>query len=490
MKWTRVTCVLLLFAACTAQPTEEKLEVTDREIADAVQSEYWFRDRVDANDLDVTCVDGIVTLSGTVDNLLAVDKAVKIAEATVGVRGVVNRLRVEPAVRRSDKRLETAVRAGLAGNPATDALGIDVKAEEGVITLGGTVDSWQEKRLAGSVAMGIKGVREVRNLIRIEYDSLPSDGEIEDIVEARLENDVLVDDALVSVRAKDGKVILSGTVGSLAEKTRAMTDGWVAGVKGVEGEDLEVEWWMRDRMRRSSTYAARTDEEIEEAVQDAFLYDPRVNAFTPEVTVHQGTVTLNGVVDNLQAKQAAGDDARNVVGVRRVRNHLKVRPETIPPDAELEERVSAVLREDPYLEAWEFDVRAVAGRVYLLGTVDTSWEKNHAGQKAERVKGVVRVVNNVDYEHEWAYKPDWDILQDIRDQLFWSPFVDQREVSVAVQDGVATLSGKVETWGERRAAESNAFEGGAKDVKNELTVTHLSYGPYYGPMWYPPFYPG
>jgi osmotically-inducible protein OsmY len=39
-----------------------------------------------------------------------------------------------------------------------------------------------------------------------------------------------------------------------------------------------------------------------------------------------------------------------------------------------------------------------------------------------------------------------------------------------VTDGVATLTGTVDSWAERRAATDNAYEGGAVWVENELWV--------------------
>jgi osmotically-inducible protein OsmY len=49
----------------------------------------------------------------------------------------------------------------------------------------------------------------------------------------------------------------------------------------------------------------------------------------------------------------------------------------------------------------------------------------------------------------------------IEDQLWWSPFVDANEVTVEVEDGVATLSGTADSWSERGAARDNAYDGGA-----------------------------
>ncbi|MEW6490454.1 MAG: BON domain-containing protein [Thermodesulfobacteriota bacterium] len=58
----------------------------------------------------------------------------------------------------------------------------------------------------------------------------------------------------------------------------------------------------------------------------------------------------------------------------------------------------------------------------------------------------------------------------IEDQLYWSPFVDADAVQVSVEEGVATLTGRVGSLAEASAAVDNAHEGGAVRVKNRLEV--------------------
>jgi len=288
-------------------------------------------------------------------------------------------------------------------------------------------------------------------------------------------------------------VSLSGTVGSAYEKTLAAADAWVPGVKSVSTDDLKVEWWARDSMLRMERYSDLGDEEIRQAVKDAMLYDPRVASFEPEVIVDGGIVTLTGVVDNVKAKRAAAQDARNTAGVWRVRNHLKVRPVEERTDEAVETALLAELAQDPYVESFEIDVNVDGGTARLRGTVDSYFEKWQAGDVAARVAGVVDVENRlrVDYEpldyevtfYDWdpvgldvdldrgeVAATDWEIHQDIESELFWSPFVDADQVAVTVDDGVATLTGTVDSWEERTQATEEALEGGAVIVDNDLEV--------------------
>jgi osmotically-inducible protein OsmY len=87
---------------------------------------------------------------------------------------------------------------------------------------------------------------------------------------------------------------------------------------------------------------------------------------------------------------------------------------------------------------------------------------------------VAAVINNLRVNRTWTPKDDGEIKKDIEDELWWSPFVDEGDVSVTVTGGIATLVGVVDTLRERRVATKNAYEGGAKQVRNLLKVR---YGP-------------
>ncbi|MDA3971387.1 MAG: BON domain-containing protein [Desulfobulbaceae bacterium] len=484
-----VPILAAFFCLALSAPVHAKqTQISDIDINRVLESEFWSDVAVDANLIDIKTQKGVITLTGTMSNLLAKERAERIAETIVGVRAVVNRIKVKPGVSRSDAELAQTVNDALLLDPAADSYKITPKAENGVVTLTGTVDSWQEGWLCVTAAKGVKGVTEIKNNITVKYKTDRPDLEIKKEIEALLENDVRVDDYLIKVEVKNSKVILSGTVGSLAEKSRANNDAYVGGVSSVDSVALKIEWWARDKMRRKSAYVTRSDDQIKKAVKDAFRYDPRVFSFNPDVDVDNGRVTLSSVVDNLKAKEAAEQDARNVIGVWRVKNHLKVRPVNIPSDDVLEKRVATALFVNSWVDRFEIDIDAVAGWVYLSGDVTIWFEKNIAERVAEGVKGVTNVINNITYPDSWTWKPDQEIREDVKDELFWSLYVDADQVSITVFNGVVTLAGNVETLSERKAAEDNAYEGGARNVINNLTVTYRYYGPHYDRSYYYPYY--
>jgi osmotically-inducible protein OsmY len=68
----------------------------------------------------------------------------------------------------------------------------------------------------------------------------------------------------------------------------------------------------------------RSDQRIEEEINDRLMADDRLDASEIEVTVKNGEVTLTGTVDDREAKRRAEDVAESVMGVEDVMNQLRV----------------------------------------------------------------------------------------------------------------------------------------------------------------------
>jgi osmotically-inducible protein OsmY len=296
---------------------------------------------------------------------------------------------------------------------------------------------------------------------------------------------------------QNGQVQLTGTVGSAAEKRAATVDAGVAGVKEIDVSGLQVEKWARDPALRENKYVLVSDEEIRQAVERALQTNPWVNAsqITPEV--RDSRVTLRGAVANLKAKRAAAQTARNTVGVAQVTNRIKVRtPQAIRDDA-LAADIRGALTRDPYVSRYGITVEVDNGVASLRGLVPSYFEKAQAEEAAASVRGIVAVQNHLrlldrstplvydpfvyedwtvydypwyDYAPEVTWKRDAEIKQDIEEEIWWSPFIDADEVTVVVANGVATLTGTVDSWSEWQAASENAYEGGAIRVVNQIEV--------------------
>ena len=223
----------------------------DKEITEVVEKELMLQPDVASHLIDVSTDDGIVMLSGTVDNLLAKERATEIAMAVKGVKGVVNKVKVQ-ADKRPDEEITNDVKNALLADPATDAYELTVSTNNGIVSLSGKVNSWTERMLSEDVAKGVKGVTDINNNVAITGVSERRDDEIAADVKQLLRNDVRVDDGLIDVKVKNGKVMLSGTVGSAAEKNQAILDAWVAGVTAVEAKKLDVQPWARDEDMRKN----------------------------------------------------------------------------------------------------------------------------------------------------------------------------------------------------------------------------------------------
>ncbi|MBC7781656.1 MAG: BON domain-containing protein [Proteobacteria bacterium] len=68
------------------------------------------------------------------------------------------------------------------------------------------------------------------------------------------------------------------------------------------------------------------DATISNRVRARFVEDSQVSAMRLGVETMQGTVQLSGFAANTTERQRAGDIARNVPGVKNVRNDVVVRP--------------------------------------------------------------------------------------------------------------------------------------------------------------------
>jgi osmotically-inducible protein OsmY len=75
-------------------------------------------------------------------------------------------------------------------------------------------------------------------------------------------------------------------------------------------------------------------------------------------------------------------------------------------------------------------------------------------------------------QEEIAMKTDAQVQQDVMNELKWEATIHAAEIGVGVKDGVVTLSGHVDSYAKRWAAERAAKRvSGVKAVAEEITVT-------------------
>jgi osmotically-inducible protein OsmY len=448
-------------------------DLGDQKIAQAVTDVLSADDATADREIQVDVQDGVVTLSGAVKTLYQRRRAARLAGTIRGVRSVVDTLRFQGEPRPDDDIHRDVARA-LFADAATERQEVTVDVHDAQVQLKGTVDSFVEKMLCAQVARDVRGVRKVINRLTVEPEEARPDAEIKLEVARRLQSDVWLDDRLIEIEVDQGLVRLRGAVGSAAEKDTAEIDAWVAGVNEVDTSDLQVDPSRLDAMQRRSKLESYSDIEIRQAVLDALRYDPRVHRFGVNVAVQQGVVTLEGAVDNLAAKQAAEKDARHSIGVARVINRLEIEPRTERTSDDIAQDIHSALGRDQYVTSYNITVRVAAGVAVLSGQVGTHLAKRRAEQIAERTRGVVRVVNEIRIIQPDQEPADRTIKYKIENRIYWSPFLDHQEVSVFVDDRVATLTGIADNAAAFDTAAQIALEAGAREVNNQLVIRNVS----------------
>jgi osmotically-inducible protein OsmY len=416
--------------------------------------------------VEVEFEDGVVTLSGRVQNGLAARRAVATAGTIRGVREVNDQLTFEtPDV--PDFVLAENVRTALSLDPAVELQELRVRVTERVVHLEGVVQSFTEKELAAEATWSVRGVRGVENGIVVAPHAMRADVEIRADVVGRLQRDVQLDAEPIEVTVEGGVVRLSGEVGSLYEKRRAATQGWVSGTRHVEVSALHVNPEQHARWQRDSALVV-SDRAVEGALRESLELDPRVRPAALDVSAVGGLVTLTGEVSTWLARRSAARVAENTPGVWKVVNQLRVTPALGISDEALRRRVSERLATHPDLDPESVEVQVREGVVVLTGKVDEPRQREQAQGVAEAVPGTVRIDNQL--EVRAPLRDDSLIQRDIESSLWWDARVDGSRVEVQVKDGVVTVTGSVRSRAAYDAVLESVLEANARGTVNRLRL--------------------
>ena len=190
--------------------------------------------------------------------------------------------------------------------------------------------------------------------------------------------------AHIGVAAENGVVTLTGQVAHYAQRTNAEeATKAVYGVKAI-ANDIVVE------LAGSSK---RTDQDIAEAVLNAFKWNSEVPADRVTVVVKNGWVTMDGNVDWQFEKDAASRSAHYLMGVHGVTNSIHIKPSTKWID--VTNKIEDAFRRNADLEARRIQVHTHQGKVTLTGSVSSFSDRNGAVAAAWSAPGVTQVVNEL-----------------------------------------------------------------------------------------------
>src|SRR5215472_15751301 len=199
------------------------------DIREAVEAELKLDPLVDDADIHVMNMNGDVALNGTVPSYPQHLEAAAATQRVSGVKNVFNHLQVvlPDADFRDDAMLTTAANNALALN-VTVPDGVEATAQDGNLTLTGTVKYGRQRQAAEMAVAGLTGVRNVRDDIDLSYDADPADVTV--LVQSALDRNALIaDDSNVSVDTTGNTVTLSGHVRTHAEHDAVVGAAWMAG---------------------------------------------------------------------------------------------------------------------------------------------------------------------------------------------------------------------------------------------------------------------
>jgi len=198
---------------------------TDRKIEEAAKASYNYRTVLQDN-VKVKAHDGIVTLTGTVQDSDEKALAVDTVENLPGVTAVNNEIVVKSAYpEKSDSWIALKIRSRLLVKSNVSATATKVDVKDGVVTLTGTADNAAQKELTGIYAKEIEGVKSVQNDIVLK-DAVPGSTVAENIDDASITSQVkyalLSHKSTSALKTKfktvDGVVRVTGDANSEAEK--------------------------------------------------------------------------------------------------------------------------------------------------------------------------------------------------------------------------------------------------------------------------------
>jgi osmotically-inducible protein OsmY len=213
----------------------------------------------------------------------------------------------------SDYDLERLVTDELKWDPKLDAKAIGVTADDGVVTLRGTVSTFRQKREAAKDAERVAGVKRVENKleVRIMNKDRRENADLRGAVLQALMLDSVVP-STIDADVDTGFVTLTGEANWQFERDEA--EFVASNVSGVISVINHVEL----------VPPGPTAGDLQHSIKKAMERNAKLDAESVSVESSNGTVTLRGTVSSWADHDEAVSAAWAAPGVTRVKDHIIV----------------------------------------------------------------------------------------------------------------------------------------------------------------------
>ena len=213
----------------------------------------------------------------------------------------------------TNDELRSSVSDEIHYDPKIDNDAIAVSAEDGIVTLRGTVGSLRQKREAKRAAERVYGVIRVEShlQVRLMDSDERADADVRGDVLQALMLDALVP-STVDASVSDGFVTLTGHAEWQYQRDEA--ESVAANVRSVVDVVNDI----------TLTGPNPTAGDVRHDIDKAFKRNAKLDADQLTVETDDGTVTLKGTVRSWAEHDEAVDAAWAAPGVRKVKDHLFV----------------------------------------------------------------------------------------------------------------------------------------------------------------------
>lgn len=470
----RISLTILLLPSLFASQADAQESVPDDRTITFLVGEALREDpRVWDSNIDVSTEEGVVTLSGSVVSLMQQRYAGLVSRKIHGVRSVLNQIRVV-TLPRPDAEIAADAGVRIQHNTSGQIRRLKIGVQAGQVRLEGEVVSFGVSAEAELAAISVPGVMSVTNDIVIRPVAIRSDAQVAAEIERSFHRDVYLTGYPIRVNVAEGTVSLDGTVGNAYLKQRAENLTWsTSNVLDVVNSLKTSRLADRGEVRAEHQ---SSDAELTANVQAQLRHDQRLDSSEILVTARQGHVTLRGHVPTLAQRQLAEADTQDVTGAVWITNLLSVRT-SLRPDSDIISDAQQLMAADSALKGREIRVGSVDGVVTLTGSVNSLYSRYRAAQVVARVPGVRLIHNRIDVFLTAALR-DRTLQEHVQTRLrgnFETAWVSRR-ITVTVKNGVAVLTGDVDTFAQRREAGRMAtMTSGVKSVLNHVTVRGVEY---------------